>query len=68
MITILSISLIEKFDVIYFDIWADISTSNLEEMEKLHKKYKCNKRSKSSYMNSWLRDFLKERLKQEEDY
>ena len=56
----------EKFDVIYFDIWADISTSNLVEMKKLHNKYKVNKRSKDSFMDSWLRDFLKQRLKEED--
>lgn len=56
----------EKFDVIYFDIWADISTSNLSEMKQLHNKYKINKRSKDSFMDSWLRDFLKQRLKEED--
>lgn len=56
----------EKFDVIYFDIWADISTSNLSEMKQLHNKYRINKRSKDSFMDSWLRDFLKQRLKEED--
>jgi hypothetical protein len=55
----------EKFDTIYFDIWAKISQENLAEMTKLHNKYRKNKVSKESFMDSWLRDFLrKERQKE----
>jgi hypothetical protein len=49
----------EKFDTIYFDIWATISLENLDEMRKLHAKYRRNKRSKESYMDSWYRDRLR---------
>lgn len=49
----------EKFDTIYFDIWADINEDNLDEMRTLHAKFRKNKRDKSSWMNSWLRDYLK---------
>lgn len=55
----------EKFDTIYFDIWPDISTHNLNEMTLLHRKYRKNKISKDSFMDSWLRDFLRERRKKE---
>jgi len=48
----------ERFDTIYFDIWAEISTENLAEMRKLHAKYRRNKRSKESYMDSWYRSRL----------
>jgi hypothetical protein len=55
----------DKFDTIYFDIWAKISQENLAEMTKLHNKYRKNKVSKESFMDSWLRDFLrKERQKE----
>lgn len=55
----------EKFDTIYFDIWPSISTDNLDEMTLLHRKYRKNKRSKESYMDSWLRDFLRSRRRAE---
>ena len=56
----------EKFDTIYFDIWATLSTSNLDEMRTLHAKYRRNKASKDSFMDSWVRDYLK-RQKAKED-
>lgn len=49
----------EKFDTIYFDIWATLCTSNLDEMRTLHAKYRRNKASKDSFMDSWVRDYLK---------
>jgi hypothetical protein len=55
----------EKFDTIYFDIWPNISTDNLPEMETLHKKYARNKSSRKAFMDSWLRDYLKEKNRRE---
>lgn len=55
----------EKFDTIYFDIWPEISTDNLNEMTLLHRKYRKNKVSKDSFMDSWLRDFLRNRRAKE---
>lgn len=48
-----------KWDTIYFDIWADKSTDNLEEMAKLHQKFARRKTSKDAWMDSWERDRLK---------
>ena len=48
----------QKWDVIYFDIWPDICTDNLQEMDALHKKYnRCKVRG--GWMNSWQREWLK---------
>lgn len=49
----------EKFDCIYFDIWPYISCDNLVEMRKLHRKYAVNKASSDSFMDSWMKDYLK---------
>lgn len=55
----------EKFDTIYFDIWAEISIDNLEQMKRLHAKYRRNKRSQDAWMHSWMKDELKkERAKE----
>jgi len=53
----------EKFDVIYFDIWAKISTDNLVDIKKLHNKFKnnVNRKNKNWYMNSWMKEFLQRR-------
>jgi len=51
----------EKFDCLYFDIWGDIGSENLIEMRKLHYKYRINKKEKSSFMESWMRDWLRKR-------
>jgi hypothetical protein len=48
----------EKFDTIYFDIWASINTDNLYEMKELHKRYRKNKRDKDTFMDSWMKKFL----------
>lgn len=48
----------EKFDTIYFDIWADINEDNLKEMKTLHAKFRKNKTSKESYMDSWYKSRL----------
>lgn len=50
----------EKFDTIYFDIWPDVCTDNLEEIKKLHNgfKYYLNRDNPHSYMNSWMKEYL----------
>lgn len=48
-----------RWDCIYFDIWADKCTDNLEEMSKLHQKFARRKTSKEAWMDSWERSLLK---------
>jgi hypothetical protein len=47
-----------KFDTIYFDVWSDQSTDDLEDMRKLHMRFRPYK-VKEGWMNSWRRDILK---------
>ena len=47
-----------KFDTIYFDIWSDQSTDDLEDMRKLHCRFRPYK-VKEGWMNSWRRDWLR---------
>jgi len=47
-----------KFDTLYFDIWADLSTDNLEDMRKLHCKFRLYKHI-DGWMESWRREWLK---------
>ena len=47
-----------KFDCVYFDIWADQSTDCLEDMKKLHLRFRPFK-VKDGWMDSWRRDELK---------
>lgn len=53
-----------KFDCIYFDVWADQSTDDLEDMAKLHQRFKSFK-SADGWMDSWNRDGLKARKRME---
>jgi len=46
-----------KFDTIYFDIWPDIKTTNLEEMSKLHQRFGRYK-APDAWMESWMRETL----------
>jgi len=55
----------EKFDTIYFDIWADIGTDNLKQMATLHNRFKFFK-TKDGWMNSWMNDYLKRQKRQDE--
>lgn len=55
-----------KFDCIYFDIWTFISLENIDEIKKLHYKFK-NKLDRDNdycWMDSWKYDELKYRRKQ----
>lgn len=50
-----------KYDAIYFDIWPDVCTSNLDEIAKLHQAFKfyVNRENPNVFMDSWQRDHLK---------
>jgi spermidine synthase len=47
-----------KFDTIYFDIWSEQSTDDLDDMRKLHCRFRPYK-VKEGWMDSWRRDYLK---------
>jgi spermidine synthase len=47
-----------KFDLIYFDIWGDISSDDLVQSKELHRKFR-KYLSKVGYMESWCRVALK---------
>lgn len=47
-----------KYDCIYFDIWAEISTGALPEMARLHQTFKGFK-APGAWMQSWERESLK---------
>lgn len=53
-----------KYDTIYFDIWPDITTDNLEGMATLHRKF-AKRKNPGAWMDSWQKDLLKSRLRQE---
>jgi hypothetical protein len=47
-----------KYDCLYFDIWSEQSTDCLEEMKKLHLRFRSFK-AKDGWMNSWRREELR---------
>ena len=47
-----------KYDVLYFDIWAEQSTDCLKDMKTLHLRFRAHK-AKGGWMNSWRRDELR---------
>ena len=51
----------ERYDAVWHDIWANITTDNLPEMHKLHRKYG----KKTEWQGSWCRSTC-ERYKKEE--
>ena len=51
----------KKWDVIYFDIWDNICSDNLEEIRVLHRRFA---RRKTKFMNSWMKEEC-QRLKRE---
>jgi hypothetical protein len=56
----------EKWDTIYFDIWPDICTDNLKDMEKLHRKF-AKRKNPGAWMDSWQKDYLKSLKRREKD-
>lgn len=57
----------EKFDTIYFDIWPEITVDNLEEIKLLHNRFKSkvNRSNPNHFMNSWMKEFLQKRKRQD---
>jgi len=47
-----------KYDCVYFDIWSEQSTDTLEDMKKLHLRFRSFKAS-DGWIESWRRDYLK---------
>lgn len=56
-----------KFDAIYFDIWPDICTDNIPQMNRLHRMYRpfLNHENPKHYIGSWTREILLERRRYE---
>lgn len=50
----------EKYDTLYFDIWADIDEKNLDDVRVLHNRWKSHKKD-GAWMDSWMADFLRKR-------
>jgi spermidine synthase len=48
----------QKWDVIYFDIWPDICTDNLEEMTTLHRRF-ARRKNPGGWIESWQRKRLR---------
>jgi len=57
----------EKYNVVYFDIWPDICTDNLEGIAKLHQrgKFWLDKSDPNVWMNSWMKEYLKHKKRRE---
>lgn len=49
------------YNVIYFDIWPDITRCNLPDMGRLHRAFRrhLDKTDPEAWMDSWQRDYLK---------
>lgn len=50
----------EMYDTIYFDIWPTISEDNLDDIRKLHNRWKYRKNI-GGWMDSWMAHFLRRR-------
>jgi len=46
-----------KFDTIYFDIWANITTDNLDDMAKLNRRF-ARFKAPGAWVHSWQRERL----------
>ena len=57
----------ETYDTIYFDIWPTIGEENLNDIAKLHQRWKFRKR-KGGYMDSWMCHYLRARRASERRY
>ena len=60
----------EKFDTIYFDIWSDINSDNLEEIKFLHNRFKSklNRSNPNCWMDSWMKQYLQRQKRSERSY
>ena len=54
----------KRYNAVWHDIWDTISSDNLEEMKKLHRKYG----RKADYQESWCRDICENQRKEEKQY
>ena len=50
----------EKYDTLYFDIWADVAEENLDDIRVLHNRWKSHKKD-GAWMGSWMADFFRKR-------
>lgn len=50
----------QKYDTIYFDIWARITDESFEEMDRLHELYRPFLKDENSYIDSWRYDIKDE--------
>lgn len=50
----------EMYDTIYFDIWPTICEDNLDDIRKLHNRWKYRK-NVGGWMDSWMATFLRKR-------
>jgi spermidine synthase len=57
----------QKFDTIYFDIWPDVCTDNLEEINFLHRRFKSklNRENPNAFMDSWKVEELRYQKRRE---
>jgi len=60
----------KKYDTIYFDIWPEISTDNLEDIKILHNRFKnkLNRNNPDCWMNSWMKERLQREKRKERNY
>lgn len=58
----------DRFNTIYFDIWSDQSTDDLEDMAKLHRRFAryLDRTDDARWMDSWRRDELRSRKRRED--
>lgn len=56
----------DKFDVLYFDIWNQVSSTNYEQMKELTKKYLKNKRNRASVILHWRKEDCRKMYRDEE--
>lgn len=56
----------KKWNTIYFDIWPHICEDNLDEINKLHQrfKYRLDRSDPNCWMGSWIQDYLRESRQQ----
>jgi spermidine synthase len=59
-----------KFDAIYFDVWPDICTDNLKQINLLHHRFKyfLNRENPSCWMGSWCQELLRAKKRQERNH
>lgn len=57
-----------RFDVVYLDIWTDISPDAVPAMERLHERFRPFLRNEKSWISSWRYQHLKAQTDREADY